>query len=278
MDQILSKAPTHPSGLSREGLLLIKSFAGFHPQAVRRRDGVLSIGYGHSQTARLGVTITEHEAELLLLHDLIPVIKAIHAHVKTPLNVHQFDALASFILSIGIERFTTSDVLEHLNRLETQNAAQAMIGWPDRTPPAVDAPYRRRSAERALFEIKPEQRPDLAQLLTAPIMDLSRTPTETTAPAAAATPSVDATIPVVRHPRDKPLAHDAADYGALAFIAAIGGLALVAGYLSFQRDLPPSQPGDGAIVVGIGLIIAGSIFLAASTWNLLQKRNNRLFI
>jgi lysozyme len=271
MDQNLSSAPSHPKRLSHEGLLLIKSFAGFRPQAVRRRDGVLTIGYGHSQTARPGITISEQEAELLLLHDLIPVIDAIHIHVKAPLNPHQFDALASFILSIGVERFTSSDVLDHLNRHDTARASQAMTGWPDRVPPPVDAPYRRRSAERALFEAKPDQRVELGQLLTAPVSpQTSKTIEPGTVHAA--------TIPVVRHPDEKTAKHDAADYGALGFIAAIGTLALVAGYLSFRRDLPPSQPGDGAIIVGVGLIIAGSIFIAAALWNLLQKRNNRLFI
>lgn len=272
MDQILSTAPSHPQRLSREGLLLIKSFAGFRPQAVRRRDGVLTIGYGHSLTARPGVVVTEAEAELLLLYDLIPVIEAIHAHVKAPLNQHQFDALASFVLSIGVERFTASDVLDHLNCLEPQAAAEALTGWPDRVPPPIDAPYRRRNAERALFEIKPDQTADLAQILTAPI-DLSGSSTPPKGQAQAA-----ATIPIIRHPESKAPADPSADYGALAFVGAIGALALIAGYLSFQQHLPPSKPADGALIIGIGLIIAGCLFISAAVWNLFQKRNNRLFI
>lgn len=272
MDQILSTAPSHPQRLSREGLLLIKSFAGFRPQAVRRRDGVLTIGYGHSLTARPGVMVTEAEAELLLLYDLIPVIEAIHAHVKAPLNQHQFDALASFILSIGVERFTASDVLGHLNRLEPQAAAEALTSWPDRVPPPIDAPYRRRSAERALFEVEANQTANLAQILIAPI-DLNRPDEGAKTHAQAA-----ATIPVIRHPDLPSQADPSADYGALAFVGAIGVLALVAGYLAFQRDLPPASPTDGALIIGIGLIIAGCLFLSAAVWNLFQKRNNRLFI
>lgn len=274
MDQKLTSQPPQPQRLSREGLLLIKSFAGFRPQAVRRRDGVLIIGYGHSQTARPDVSITEAEAELLLLHDLIPVIKAIHSQITAPLSQHQFDALVSFVLSIGIERFTTSDVLTHLNRQDFALAANSMLGWSDRISPPVDAPYRRRSAERALFEIKEGQPLELAQLLTAPITQNK--------PAAKTEPdrlqSEAATVPVIRHPEQKAHKSQAADYGALAFIAAIGALALIAGYLSFKKDLPPSHQGDGALIIGVGLIIAGSTFIAAAAWNFLQKRNNRLFI
>lgn len=272
MDQKLTSQPPHPQRLSRQGLLLIKSFAGFRPQAVRRRDGALIIGYGHSQTARPDVSISEPEAELLLLHDLIPVIKAIHSQVSVPLTQHQFDALVSFVLSTGVERFSASDVLGHLNRNELSLAANAMLSCSDRIAPPVDAPYRRRSAERALFDIKDGQTVELDQLLTAPIVP-QKPKAETSKPTSLAT-----TVPVVRHPAQKLRSTQAADYGALAFIAAIGTLALVAGYLSFKNDLPPSHQGDGALVIGIGLIIAGCSFIAAAAWNLLQKRNNHLLI
>ena len=43
-------------------------------------------------------------------------------------------------------------LLERLNAGSTAQAAEALSGWPDRVQPPVDAPYRRRSAERALFD------------------------------------------------------------------------------------------------------------------------------
>ncbi|MBU4239445.1 MAG: glycoside hydrolase family protein, partial [Alphaproteobacteria bacterium] len=103
-----------PTKISREGIILIKSFEGFRPRAVQRADGRWTIGYGHTRSAREGLSVSESDAELLLQYDLIPVVRAIGS-VHAPLNQHQFDALASFALSIGVERFLGSDVLQRVN-------------------------------------------------------------------------------------------------------------------------------------------------------------------
>ena len=58
-----------PAKVSREGVVLIKSFEGFRPRAVQREDGGWVIGYGHTLSAREGATVSEAEAELLLQYD-----------------------------------------------------------------------------------------------------------------------------------------------------------------------------------------------------------------
>jgi hypothetical protein len=63
--------------VSREGVLLIKSFEGFRPRAMQRSDGRWVIGYGHTQSAREGARVSEAEAELLMQYDLIPVVQAV---------------------------------------------------------------------------------------------------------------------------------------------------------------------------------------------------------
>lgn len=82
MSDVLAK----PTRVSREGVLLIKSFEGFRPRAVRRSDGRWVIGYGHTRSARDGATVSEAEAELLMQYDLLPVVKAVSDHVTAPLN------------------------------------------------------------------------------------------------------------------------------------------------------------------------------------------------
>ena len=42
--------------VSREGIVLIKSFEGFRPQAVARPEGGGVIGYGHTASAREAFT------------------------------------------------------------------------------------------------------------------------------------------------------------------------------------------------------------------------------
>lgn len=268
MGQSVSAATSQRMKVSREGLLLIKSFEGFRPRAVRRRDGVLSIGYGHTRSARNGATITEAEAELLLQYDLMPIVEAINTRVSIPLNQHQFDALTSFILSIGLKRFDGSDVLERLNAGATAKAAEALSSWPDRTPPPVDALYRRRSAERALFDTPADRPAPLDQLLTAPVQGPGAR-SDSSAPEDGA----PATVQVLRHERRPPAAH-AGDTGAVVFIGGIGLLAFAAGIAAFRRTLT-AQSTDGAVLIGGVLVLLGLIFIGVAGWNLLRNRNNK---
>lgn len=153
MEQIVSSDRQKPTRISREGVVLIKSFEGFRSRAASRSDGGWIIGYGHTASAREGLTVSEADAELLLQYDLIPVVRALHEEVRVPLNQHQFDALASFAFSIGVDRFLESRVLDRVNAGALGEAADALTQEPDveRAP----TPPRRRTAERALFVAAP---------------------------------------------------------------------------------------------------------------------------
>ena len=253
--------------MSREGLLLIKSFEGFRPRTVRRRDGTPIIGYGHVKSARPGATITEAEAELLLQYDLLPIVEVINSRVAIPLNQHQFDALASFIFSVGVQRFEGSDVLEQLNAGSPARAAEALSGWPDRVQPAIDAPYRRRSAERALFDAAPDRPAPLDLLLTAPVHGPNSVQhPEDEAPA---------TVQVLRHEKRAAQPPVLNDTGAVIFIGGIGLLAFAAGIAAFRRVLAAQQATDGTILIGGVLAVIGLIFIGVAGWNLTRKRNNK---
>lgn len=162
----MSEATTQRLKVSREGMILIKSFEGFRPHAVRDQNGGWVIGYGHTLSAREGLTVGEADAELLLQYDLLPVVKMLNDRAAG-LNQHQFDALASFAFSIGIDRFLTSDVAGRVASGALGEAADALIGWPEPTPP--EASLRRRAAERALFVADPANAVTLADLLAAPL-------------------------------------------------------------------------------------------------------------
>ena len=177
--------------VSREGIVLIKSFEGFRPRAVRDEDGRWTIGYGHTASAREGLSVGEQDAELLLQYDLLQVVKALNEQVAVPLNQHQFDALASFAVSVGIERFLASDVLQRLDAGRAGEAADALIGWPE--PPAPDTALRRRAAERALFVADPAAPIHLADLLAAPLPP-PRVPEPAAPPAAARAAAVAALL------------------------------------------------------------------------------------
>jgi lysozyme len=147
-------------------MVLIKSFEGLRPRAVAGETGGWVIGYGHTLSAREGASVSKSDAELLLQYDLLPVVKMLNEQAPS-LNQHQFDALASFAYSIGIDPFLSSDVAHRLQTGALSEAADALIGWPEPTPP--EAALRRRAAERALFVADPSQAVTLADLLAAPL-------------------------------------------------------------------------------------------------------------
>jgi len=266
LGQSVSATSSQRLKVSREGLLLIKSFEGFRPRTVRRRDGVPVIGYGHTRSARPGAVITEAEAELLLQYDLLPVVETINSRVSLPLNQHQFDALASFIFSVGAQRFESSDVLEQLNAGAPARAAEALSGWPDRVQPAIDAPYRRRSAERALFDAAPDRPAPLDVLLTAPVHGPNAIqPAGDDAPA---------TVQVLRHEKRAASSAPRNDTGAIIFIGGIGLLAFAASIAAFRRVLAGHQATDGTVLIGGVLAVLGLIFIGTAGWNLTRKRNN----
>jgi lysozyme len=184
LGQSVSDATTPRLKVSREGVVLIKSFEGFRPRAVRGADGRWVIGYGHSASARAGLTVGEQDAELLLQYDLLPVVRALNEQAPATLNQHQFDALASFAISVGVDRFLASDVLQRLNEGQAGRAADALIGWPE--APSPESRLRRRAAERALFVADPGAAVTLADLLAAPLPLPPATPAEPRADASEA--------------------------------------------------------------------------------------------
>lgn len=153
--------------VSREGIVLIKSFEGLRPNAVPHEDGGWVIGYGHRRSAREGLTVGEADAELLLQYDLIPVVAALNDSAAAHANQHQFDALASFALSVGVDQFQQSAVFQRLSAGRPAEVADALLASPE--PVRADTGLRRRAAERALFVADPNRPVALAELLAAPL-------------------------------------------------------------------------------------------------------------
>lgn len=90
-----------------EGLVLY-AYDDTDPPHARRRinpgdhvKGKLTIGYGHTRTARPGMTITEAEAERLFRGDLAPCEAAVDRIVTVPLTDNQFGTLVSFAFNLG---------------------------------------------------------------------------------------------------------------------------------------------------------------------------------
>lgn len=165
-----------PMRTSETGLELIRSFEGFRARAAELPDGRWIIGYGHTETARKGLTVSRQDAELILRHhDVKRIETAVDSSVYAPLNQNEFDALVSFAFNIGLEAFRGSDVLAHINSGNKLQAAEAMMAWrrgnTDGQVRVIDALVRRRAAEIALFLEHPEGRRPLPSALAKPERD-----------------------------------------------------------------------------------------------------------
>jgi lysozyme len=141
--------------VTRVAVDLIKRFEGYRQKAAKLPDGRWTVGYGHTLTAREGASVSEKDAEALLLYDLISVAHAVNEHTYTPLNQNQFDSLACFAFNIGLDNFLRSGVLRRINEGSLLQAACAMEMWRkadfEGERIVIDALVRRRSAEKTLF-------------------------------------------------------------------------------------------------------------------------------
>jgi lysozyme len=179
---------------SRVAFDLIASFEGFRTRAVAAPGGRWTLGFGHTATAREGLSVTRAEAEDLLRWDLLPIEDSLRQVALTPLTQNQFDALLSFAFNIGLENFKKSDVLKYLNQGQPIAAALSMHAWRrariNGRVLTIDALVRRRAAEAALFLEPVGARAAAPTSIIAPEVDEGATlslvgnePTATPAPA-----------------------------------------------------------------------------------------------
>ena len=98
---------------SKQGIDFIKKHEALRLNAYLDAAGVWTIGYGHTKTAKKGMTITKAEAEKLLVADLKTAENEINSH-NLPLKQHQFDALVSFVYNVGVGNFRRSTLLKRL--------------------------------------------------------------------------------------------------------------------------------------------------------------------
>lgn len=140
--------------INEAGLDIIRESEGLRLEAYRA-GGQWLIGYGHSRTAREGMTITEAEADALLRSDVADSERAVRRTVKVPVNRNQFSAMVSLAYNLGAGGFSRSSVVERINAGDYAGAADAFLSH-DRA--RIDGELRRaphlterRKKERALF-------------------------------------------------------------------------------------------------------------------------------
>ncbi|WP_339336887.1 hypothetical protein, partial [uncultured Maricaulis sp.] len=123
---------------------LIKRFEPFRADAQQDATGRWVVGYGHRAAAKAGVRVTEDEAALLLIYDVMRAEEVVDDSITGPLSRGQRDALTSFVHDIGVDRFRGSDVARYLFEGRARAAGEALAAYGD----GISA---RREAESRLF-------------------------------------------------------------------------------------------------------------------------------
>lgn len=146
--------------VSQRGIDLIKDFEGCKLVAYQCPANVWTIGYGTTEPINgvpihKGMTITQAQADELLIKNLATYEKAVNTYVTYNINQNMYDALVSFTYNCGTGALKKSDLLKYLNQGEINKAADQFLLWNKATVNGVLQPLkgltRRREAERKLF-------------------------------------------------------------------------------------------------------------------------------
>lgn len=142
--------------INPEGLKLIKHFEGCRLKAYRCPANIATIGFGstfypNGTAVRMGDTITQDEADELLLETLKSFEHGVARSVTAPLTSNQFSALVSFTFNVGLGAFRSSTLLKLINRGDIEKAPPEFLKWTKANGKVLEGLRRRRGAEQALF-------------------------------------------------------------------------------------------------------------------------------
>lgn len=115
-----------------------------------------TIGFGHCGPEVVpGLTITQAEADRLLLEDLAKFEKAVDELIKVELSENQRSAVICLVYNIGVGAFKKSTMLRLINSGDVVGAGRQILLWTKAGGRVMPGLVTRRQAELALY-----RRPD----------------------------------------------------------------------------------------------------------------------
>lgn len=136
---------------SKAGIDLIKKFEGCKLKTYKCSAGVDTIGYGSTGPhVRPGMTITQAEAEALLIKDLSRFEVGVSKLAKKTTQ-GQFDALVSFAFNLGLGNLESSTLLKMHNAGKYAEAAEQFHRWTKAAGKVLLGLIKRRAAESDLY-------------------------------------------------------------------------------------------------------------------------------
>lgn len=137
--------------ISQKGIDLIKGFEGCKLYAYRDSVGVATIGYGHTKGVKMGMSITQQQAEDFLKQDLEPAEKKLNG-MCINFKQNQFDALCSFIFNLGSGNFDSSTLRKKIiAKASDEEIASEFVRWVNAGGKPLLGLKRRRAAEANMF-------------------------------------------------------------------------------------------------------------------------------
>ena len=137
--------------INSDGVALIKQWEGLRLDAYKCSADKWTIGYGHTATAKEGMSISLNDAESLLYQDLALVEAAVSRAVEVKLSDNQFAALVSWTYNIGISAMRDSSLVRRLNQGDYGAVPGELARWSKVSGRANKGLSNRRAAEAGLW-------------------------------------------------------------------------------------------------------------------------------
>lgn len=129
---------------SEQGLQLIIEREGKRNTAYRDSENIWTIGIGHTgPEVHEGLVWTDAQVLEAFRANIEEAEAAVNASVTRPLEQHQFDALVSFTINVGVGAVAHSTMVREINAGDMADIPAQFDRW--HIPPAITS---RRNAER----------------------------------------------------------------------------------------------------------------------------------
>jgi lysozyme len=115
--------------VSQKGIKMIKDFEGCKLAAYKDSVGIPTIGVGHIKGVKMGMKITQAQADKFLAEDLAAVEKCLN-NLGVISKQNQFDALASWIFNLGVGNFNSSTMKKYIvAKCSDIDITDQMVKW-----------------------------------------------------------------------------------------------------------------------------------------------------
>lgn len=113
MRMVIKQTKMELMKISQKGLELIKKFESCKLHAYRDSVGVPTIGWGHTNGVRMGMAVSQEQADKYLLEDITSVERTLNS-MGINFKQQQFDALCSWVFNLGSGRLKSSTMYKFI--------------------------------------------------------------------------------------------------------------------------------------------------------------------